>query len=1048
MIRLALVYKKFLIMIEGEKMKKIIIIVSLIFVTLLIAVEPHFMSWPDISHDGEQVCFVYKNDLWLVPFIGGEAQRITSTEAEEWHPKFSPDGKKIAFNSNRNGWKGIYLYTLKGGGVEVVNTEGLNTLDWFPNSSSLLVRGYETGKGNIFYEVKLDGSYKEITSFAGRNAKLSKNGDKIIFDRRGNIYRESYTGSYNGDLWAYDIDDKNFTRLTETELSEKFPVFSSTSNNIYFAASDGTVFQLYKVTDNNFQERKQLTKFKKWSVRNVAIAKLNDRLVFERFDTLWKYDPDTKRATELEIKVDQDCYVNLVEREDVKNSASNYAVSDNGKLVVFSYKYDLFAVPEKGGDVKQITHDQKGIEKIEILSDNQTILFTKRVDGKLQLYRVNIKDINNIEKLKWSNDKYIDWIEREGKTLAIGFSDDKRKRQVAMADSLGNNIHTIIDAQYVSSNFKISSDEKYALYRETLPEEWTQHLYLYDIESNKNELLYNLDGRISSFFWGKDNKSAFFTENGNIRRADLLARKDFYNEEDNWKDIIDPPAKKKDDDKKNKDKKDDEKKKKDPLEIDTEGFADRIKTIISKPGSNWIAHVKDDSTLYYVNYNNKKYTLRKADYTGENDKLITSISTVPENLMFNEKNKVFYYILKDKLYKLTPKKGKKAELIKMEYKYSYDKFQLNKDVFQQVWVEFGKGFYDPDMHGVNWKRSKKDFSKYLQYADDPSILKKIIDEMVGEVNASHTGFYPRNDSEFKTYKTAYCGFELDLQDFPKDGIRIKKIYKKSKLNKPHNIKAGDILLSVDGEEIGKGMDIIANFKNKIGEKIKLGFLCDDGMKVVTIKGLSYWDNYKLYYDNWVEERRIRVEKLSDGKIGYLHIRSMNNSSYQKFVQDLFAENADKKALIIDVRNNGGGYIHDWLVEILTKKPYALSTYRHYDGKTKYKNPGNTVDVPMVLLINENSFSDAEIFPTLFKQLNLGTVIGMPTSGSVIGTGHYTFMDGSSMRMPSTGWFTPAGKNMEGNGAIPDIFVDPTPKQIINDDDVQLKRAVKELLKAL
>ncbi|MEA2095167.1 MAG: S41 family peptidase, partial [Candidatus Cloacimonadota bacterium] len=807
-------------------------------------------------------------------------------------------------------------------------------------------------------------------------------------------------------------------------------------------------FQLYKASNNNFEQRKQLTKFKKWSARNLAIAKINDRIVFERFDTLWKYDPDTNKATELKIKVDQDCYVNLVEREDVKNSASKYSVSDNGKLVVFSYKFDLFAVPEKGGDVKQITCDQKGIGDIEILSDNQIILFTKRINGQLQLYRVNIKDITNIEKIEWSDNKYIDWIVREGKTLAIGFSDDERKRQVALADSLCNNIHTIISDQYVSNHFRISPEEKFALYRETRPEEWTQHIYLYDIENDKKELLYNFDGWITGFFWGKDNKSAFFSENGNIKRVDLLARKDFYNEEDNWKDIIDPPKKKDDNDKKDKDKKDKDEKKKDPLKIDTEGFSDRVTTIISKPGTNLIAHVKDDSTLYYMNYNNKKFTLRKADYTGESDELITSISTEPENMKFNEENKVFYYILKEKLYKLTPKKGKKAKLIKMDHKYFYDKFQLNKDVFQQVWVEFGKGFYDPDMHGVNWKRSKKDFSKYLQFADDPSILKKIIDEMIGEVNASHTGFYPRNDSKYKTYSTAYCGFELDYTDFPKDGITIKKIYKKSKLNKPHNIKAGDILLSVDGKEIGEGMDILANFKNKIDEKIKLGIICDDGMKVVTIKGLSYWENYKLYYDNWVEERIKKVEELSDGKIGYLHIRSMNNTSYKKFIQDLFAENADKKALIIDVRNNGGGYIHDWLVELLTKKPYALSTYRGYGGDVKYKNPGNTVDVPMVLLINENSFSDAEIFPTLFKQLNLGTVIGMPTSGSVIGTGHYTFMDGSSMRMPSTGWFTPTGKNMEGNGAIPDIFVDPTPKQIINDDDVQLKRAVKELLKTL
>ena len=1029
-------------------MKKIFLILSLLIVTLLSAIEPHFMSYPSISPDGEQVCFVYKNDLWLVPYSGGKAERITSTTAEEWHPKFSPDGKKIAFNSNREGWTALYLYSLNSGEIEVINKEGLNILDWFPNSRSILSRGYEPGKGNIFYRVDLDGSFMELTSFAGRNASISKDGESIIFDRRGEIYRESYTGSFNGELWVYNLKYNTFTKLTDTDLTEQYPVYSKKSKNTYFAGSDGNVFQLYKVDNNNFIKREQLTKFKKWSARNISIARSNDRLVFVKFDTLWKYDPANNKVAELKIEIDQDCYVNPDERENVKNSVSNYSVADNGNLIVFSYKYDFFAVPEKGGDVKQITHDQQGIADIEILSDNQTIIFTKRTEGQLHLYKVNIKNISTIEEIMWSNDKYIDWIEREGKTVAIGFSDAHKKSQIALADSLCNNIKAIVTEQYAQDQIAISPDEKYTLYVEVMPEEWTRHLYLYDIEKSKQELLYNYDGWISKIFWGKDNKSVFFSESGNIRRADLLARKDFYNEEDTWKDILDPPKEKKEDDKKDKKEKAKDEKKKDPLKIDIEGFSDRITTIITKPGNSWIAHVIDDSTFYYVNYNNKKYSLRKADYTGENDKLITSLSTVPEDLKFNENNKVFYYTLKEKLYKHMPKKGKKAELIEMDYKYSYNKFKLNNDIFDHVWVEFGKGFYDPDMHGVNWKKERKVFSKFLKYADDPTILKRIVDEMIGEVNASHTGFYPRSDSKFKTYSTAYCGIELDYKDFPKDGIRITKIYKRSKLNKPYNIKAGDILISIDGKEVGNGLDIIANFKDKVGEKIKLGILCDDGMKVVTVKGLDYRDNYQLYYDNWVEERRRKVEELSDGKIGYMHIRSMNNPSYKKFLQDLFAENADKKALIIDVRNNGGGYIHDWLVEALTKKPYALSTYRYFDGKTKYKNPGNTVDVPIALLINENSFSDAEIFPTLFKQLKLGVVIGMPTSGSVIGTGHYRFMEGSSMRMPSTGWFTPTGKNMEGNGAIPDIFVDPTPQQVINDDDVQLKRAVEELLKTL
>ncbi|MCF7858622.1 MAG: DNA primase [Candidatus Cloacimonetes bacterium] len=1020
-------------------MKKTYFILLLFSITLLIAVEPHFMTSPAISPDGEKICFVYKNDLFLVPFSGGEVKRITATSASEWSPKFSPDGKKIAFNSNRNGWSGLYIYDFENAMIKTINQEEMNILDWFPDNKRILARGYQPGKGNIFYIVNLDGSFKLLTAFAGRNASVSGDGNKIIFDRRGEVYRESYTGSYNGELWQYDLIEHKFTRFTNTDFTEQYPVYSSISDEVYFACSDGNVFQLNKVENNNFERPIQLSKFKTWSARELSIAKSNNRLVFELFDKLWRFDPKTEKVSEIKIEFDQDCYVNPVKRENVKNSASNFTVSDDGQLVVFAYKFDLFAVPEKGGDVVQITKDQRGIDKVEILADNQTVIFTKRVEGELRLYKFNIKDIAKIEEIKWSESKYVNWLKRQKNTIVIGYSDNEKKHKVALADSMCNNIQTIINDQYVFGNVKISPDEKYLLYEATRPEMWTNHVYLYNIELATKELLYNHEGWLDNIFWGKDHKSVFFTEDGNIRRVDLQAREDFYKEKNHWKEILDPTLPKQE---KTKSQEVD----KTPIIIDSEGFSKRISTIISKPGNNWVVQVEDDSTLYYLNNFEKKYSLRKSDYSGENDKLITLYKNRPENLQFNEENKVFYYILEKKLYKQAAKKSKKAEIINMDYKYTYDNHKLNSDIFHQVWVEFGNGFYDPDMHGINWRKSRDKFSKYLQFADDTAILKKIVDEMIGEVNASHTGFYPRDESDFVTYHTAYCGIELDWEYFPKHGLTITKVYMKSKLNKPHNIKIGDILLTVDGNEVGKGMDFVPLFKDKIGEKVKLGIRSGKEMKVVTVKGLTFRENINLYYDNWVEERRLQVDDLSNGKIGYLHIRSMNHTSYRRFIQDLFAENADKEALIIDVRNNGGGYIHDMLVEILTKKPYALSTYRSFDGNMKYANPGNTVDVPMVLLINENSFSDAEIFPTLFKQFKLGKVIGMPTSGSVIGTGHHTFMDGSSMRMPSTGWFTPNGENMEGNGVQPDIYIDPTPEQIINDDDVQLKKAIEELLK--
>ena len=238
--------------------------------------------------------------------------------------------------------------------------------------------------------------------------------------------------------------------------------------------------------------------------------------------------------------------------------------------------------------------------------------------------------------------------------------------------------------------------------------------------------------------------------------------------------------------------------------------------------------------------------------------------------------------------------------------------------------------------------------------------------------------------------------------------------------------------------------------NQVGEKIELEIDTSDSVKVITIKGLS--SDYDLYYDDWTAERKRKTDKLSNSRIGYIHIRRMSESSFEDFYERLWSENYDKEALVLDLRNNGGGHTHDKILSIFQKQGYAYSSSRTYKTK-KNVTPRQIWQKPVILLINEDSFSDAEIFPHLFKHLKLGKVVGMPTSGSVIGTSSINFIDGSSMRMPRSGWYFmdkdgKPGPTMEGKGATPDIFVDPTPEQMLTDDDVQLQRAVRELLKEL
>ncbi len=1002
----------------------------------LVAFEPHFMKHPAISPDGETICFRYLDDLWLVPFSGGEAKRITDSEGTNWNPVFSPDGKNIAFNSNRNGWTAIYLLPAEGGEAKPISKENFYLNDWFPKRKELLVRRGDPHFRNRFFRLKLDGEFNEITPFGGNDATISNRGNTILFDRRGLRYREAYQGSFNGDLWLYEIDDDKFSRLTKTDLTENYPTFSQNPDQIFFAASDGNVFQLCRAKIDELPKKQFLTNFKTWSVRDISCAKNTDRIVFEKFDELWTWDSATQKAEKLQIEIKQDILDDHITLENVHNKADKFRISQDGKLIVFSYKFDLFAFPEKGDKVLQITKNQLGINDIVILGDDRTIAFSSFVDGTPQLFRVDIRNVENIEKLEWSEDKYIEFMNFSNGHLFINYSEDDKYHKLAMADSMGNEIKPLITEKYVWSSLQLSPQKKYGFFIELKENIWSRHLNCYDFEQKELYSLYDFNGYLSDFALAKDGKTAFISREGNIYRIDLKAKEDFYDKENHWQEIFAPELNDKAQKKENEQTSS-------PLEIDLKNIQERLMPIVKRTGYNEVLHVINDSTFYYLNTADDKYTLRKTDYKGENDEMIHTFAQRPEDITFNPENDAFYFLNNMQISKFNVNQ-KSSEIVSFEFKYSYNKKALNENIFLQAWKYFGKNFYDPEMHGKDWKKIKKRFLKYVEYIEDPQILDWIIEEMIGEVNASHTGFYPRRDEQHKYFYSAYLGCEFDYQDFPENGIRIKKVYNNSKLKNPNNIRADDILLSIDGINVEKGKKLRQLLRDKIGDEIKLFFKIKDGYKTVTIKGLSYRENYDLFYENWVEERRVKTEKLSKGKIGYVHIRRMNFSSYRKFYQELFTKNLDKEALIIDVRNNGGGYTHDLLIEILTRKPYALSSSRIFGAET-YKTPSERIDKPMIVLINENSFSDAEIFPTLFQELKLGKVVGMPTSGSVIGTGHIRFMDGSGMRMPSHGWFTLQKENMEGSGVEPDILVEPTPKQIINDEDAQLQRAVEELL---
>jgi len=370
-----------------------------------------------------------------------------------------------------------------------------------------------------------------------------------------------------------------------------------------------------------------------------------------------------------------------------------------------------------------------------------------------------------------------------------------------------------------------------------------------------------------------------------------------------------------------------------------------------------------------------------------------------------------------------------------------------RQVFEEAWRVMKNRFYDPKMHGANWNAAKDTYESLLGYIADSEELHNVIMEMIGDINASHTGISGGTrlpgEREEERAQTRYPGFELDPD--ASGFYKVSYIYHKGPADHDYvKVSVGDYILAVNDKPLKTSENYWKLFNILPGSKFD--FLVNskpglEGAWTVRLEPLTAMAFGNLQYDRWVEDRKQMVSKLTNGEIGYLHIRAMDAPSLAKFQIDLL-ENQDKKALIIDQRFNGGGGIDQELLEILNQRKAYQST-RGRDS-LEVKRPGAAFFGPMVVLQNERSASDAEMFPDGFRALGLGKLVGVPTSGQVIGTGAFTLLDGSSLRTPGAGVFTSRGENMENFGVPPDVTVDNTPADFLSGHDRQIEKAIEVL----
>jgi len=736
----------------------LLFIFSLSLITISVnAFQPRFMTDPAISPDGDIICFVYMENLWIVPFSGGVAQRLTSTSGGVEDPCFSPDGEKILYNSFKNGRKGVYIIPSQGGLSELVCNREFDVIDFFSDGKSILASNGEFRTGTAYYKVEINsGQVELLTSFGGTFSDLSPDDEYLVFDLRGEPHREKYTGSNNGELWKYNIETKQYIRLTETTYTERYPQVSI-DNDLYYCAAAGDVFQIFKAIEGDCSNSQKLTDFTSWSARDLSIARENNRMVYEYFDKIGGYDP-VKGTFEIDIEIKEDLLRDFNEIESLSDIADFYAVSPNGKYIVFTNKFDLFAVPVEGGEVRQITLDNQGVTSAAIMEDNETIYYLKRNLGEINLWKTNINKLEDNELISWSIGKYlVDIYKVDKNKLMIHYDEGEVRHNVAILEN--NDIETIIKEKVSHTALTFHEAGSLAFFVETYLGRWSSEVFIIDLQEKSHKSLFQTKDWISGALWGKDNKSGFFSVNGQIFRLDLTALNDYSREKDFWVDAVKMKDSKKDKSEEEADQNKSETEKEISIAIDYNDANGRLIKLTNTLGWNTLVAVKNDSIFYYLNENRDIFSLRKISYTGEADELVKELGKNIDIITFNENTQSLFYRADKNMYKLDVD-TKDTEQIKYKTKYNYNRYQLNHEIFDQVWCEFGRGFYSSEMHGVDWQRIKEKYEPYLEYAYTPEILSNIIEEMIGEVNASHTGYYPRADNTSKIYNSAEIGAEF------------------------------------------------------------------------------------------------------------------------------------------------------------------------------------------------------------------------------------------------------------------------------------------------
>ena len=1061
---------------------------------------PLWMRDVKISPDGQTIAFTYLGDIWTVPSKGGTATRLTNTDNfYEDHPIWSPDSKTIAYSSNRTGNFDIFTMDVNGGTpVQITFDSSNETPEAFSAagndiyfSASIQDQAqnimFPSARMTEFYQVPVKGGNPvQLAGIPIQMPTFSKNNPEIIYyqDYKGmeDEWRKHHTSSVTRDIWKWNREDNSFTNITNRGGEDRNPVISADGQTLYILREvPGESFNVYSMTPNGGNVKK-LTDFSEHPVRFLSGAD-NGLLAFTYDGEIYTMDPGGA-PLKVNIDVTSDNFP-TVQKIDIRN-IDDAAASPDGKSVAFISRGEVFVTSSDYSTTKQITNTPAAELQISWSPDGKKLLYTSERDGHWNIYTAEMakEDEPNFENATVIIEEALfptdDTVERtyasyspDGKKLA--YIEDRNRLMVK--DLSSGNVKQILDGKTYPTrdggyDYQWSPDGNWILTQGVLH----HHDPYYDIfivntndgtmipltetgyfdESpsfvlDGNAVIYASDryGMRNHASWGSlyDIMITFLNEEAYDKFT--LSEEDYKLKKD-----LEKTNKSDKDGKEGKDKKDKKGKKEDkedkndvtPIIVEPKNIQER--TIRLTPASSDIADAfitSDGETLYYLASFNKGYDLWKINLRDGKSEEVKKLGDQRGKFIKDKDGNVFL-VTRNSIKKFEPA-GAKLTDVNFGGKMLLDLAAERDYMFDYVKRQEREMFYNTNMHGVDWNNLTEHYRKFLPHINNNYDFAELLSEMLGELNVSHTGGRYSAPLNPDGKRTASLGLLFDMQRND-DGLLVTEVLEGGPLDKSWSqIEAGDIILAINDVELTSDKSNAKALADISGKKTRITYKKPDGKVIEEVMlPISKGEESELLYQRWIKNRAADVDKWSDGRLGYVHIRSMGDESFRDIYADLLGKYKDRDGVVVDIRWNGGGRLHEDIEVLLSGEEYFKQVIRGEEAGTM---PSRRWNKPSIMLQAEACYSNAHGTPWVYKHKNLGKLVGAPVAGTMTSVNWVRMQDPTMVfGIPVTGYLLPDGSYLENTQLEPDVFVLNSPEQVMNGEDNQLHTAVITLLEEI